>query len=95
MFEKRGRLGEQFIHGGYMDTEGVVRGGEEVGGQRWDWVWALERRSGKVRMMHWQGGAAEGCHIPRREEQLVQGNVWLNSKDVPKPACEWLQMGEF
>ena len=42
MFEKRGSLGEQFIHGSYTGHGGVVRGVEKVGGQRWDWVWALE-----------------------------------------------------
>lgn len=32
MFEKRGRLGEQFIHGGYMGHRGSGRGVEKVGG---------------------------------------------------------------
>lgn len=40
-------------------------------------------------------GQLKGCHIPRTEEQSVQGNVTLNSKDVPKPGCEWLQAEEF
>lgn len=82
--------------GATWDMGGVVGGVEKVGGQRWDWVWALERLSGKIRMLKvGREGQLRGCHIPRREEQLVQGNVWLNSKDVPKPACEWLQVGEF
>ena len=96
MLEKRGGVGEQFINGGYVGHGGSGWGCWE--GWRSEMglglgPWGAEREDQNAE--GWQGGAAEGCHIPRREEQLVQGNVWLNSKDVPKPVCEWLQVGEF
>ena len=37
--------------GATWDMGGVVGGVEKVGGQRWDWVLALEGPSGKIRML--------------------------------------------
>lgn len=66
-----------------------------VGGQGWDRGCGLEGLRGQSRLRE-PGGEGQLRAVTFLEERSRQfRGMWLNSKDVPKPGCEWVHIEGF